>query len=137
MAAGWHIPSTVSTAMSSLAACIGPIAMLTVGILIAEIDLREILANRRIYLVSVFRLIIYPLIAMVGAYLVWKQFDGADHIIYLIVVLGACGPTATTITQMAQLYDNEPWYASSLNVFTTLGSLVTIPLMMTGAQILL
>lgn len=55
----------------------------------------------------------------------------------MIVVLGACGPTATTITQMAQLYDNEPGYASSLNVLTTLGSIVTMPLMMTMAQKLL
>lgn len=134
----WSLPSVVDTAFVSMSACIGPLSMLTIGILIAEIDLKEMFVNRRIYMVVIFRLLIYPLLAMGTAFGIWKLFPvQVDPVIYLIALMGACGPAATSLTQMAQMFDNDPGYASSINVLTTFGSIVTMPLMMTVAQLLL
>ena len=49
--------------------------------------------------------------------------------ILLISLMAVITPSATTIVQLAQLYDREPVYASTINVMTTLVSIVTMPLM--------
>lgn len=135
---GWSLPDTVHTAVSGLGACMGPTAMLTVGILIAELDLKQIFINRRIYMVTALRLVLYPVLAMTTARLLWNCFPlPVDPLVYLIVTLGACGPAATSLTQLAQLSDKDPGYASSINVLTTFGSIVTMPVMVLLAQSLL
>ena len=58
----------------------------------------------------------------------------ARQLAVLFLIMG-CGflavitPSATTITQMAQLYDNHAPYASAINVLTTLVCILTMPLM--------
>lgn len=134
----WSLPEVVSVAVSGMALCIGPLSMLVIGMLIAEVDLKKVFINSRIYVVVVFRLFIYPLLAMGAAFLIWKLFPvRIDPIVYLIVLLGACGPAATTVTQLSQMYDNEAGYASSINILTTLGSVVTMPIIIATAQMLL
>ena len=49
--------------------------------------------------------------------------------ILLISLLAVITPSATTITQMAQLYHQNAAYASSINVLTTLICIITMPLM--------
>ena len=38
-------------------------------------------------------------------------------------------PSATTVTQMAQLYDQDVSYATAINTITTLVCIATMPLM--------
>ena len=47
----------------------------------------------------------------------------------LIVFLAVITPSASTITQMCQVYGNDSKYASASNVMTTLLSIITMPLM--------
>ena len=47
----------------------------------------------------------------------------------LIVFLAVITPSASTITQMCQVYGNDSKYASAINVMTTLLSIITMPLM--------
>ena len=56
----------------------------------------------------------------------WKP-DGKK--LLLIVFLAVITPSASTITQMCQVYGNDSQYASAINVMTTLFSIVTMPLM--------
>lgn len=49
--------------------------------------------------------------------------------ILLISLMAVITPSATTIVQLAQLYDQDPVYASTINVMTTLVSIITMPLM--------
>ncbi|MBS6397185.1 MAG: AEC family transporter [Clostridiales bacterium] len=138
MAMDWSLPEVIDTAFSGLASCIGPVSMLTIGILIAEMDLKKIFVNRRIYVMTAFRLLICPALTIVSVCLVWMLFPvKVDQVLCLIVLLGSCGPAATSVAQMAQMFDNDPGYASSINVLTTFGSIVTMPLMMMAAQLVL
>lgn len=41
------------------------------------------------------------------------------------------------ITQMCQVYDNDSRYASAINVLTTIGAIVTMPLMVFMYQIII
>ncbi|MBR5509534.1 MAG: hypothetical protein IKV59_05725 [Lachnospiraceae bacterium] len=87
---------------------------------------------------TICRLIIYPLLAIVGSCMVFRVYPAdIDPVVYYIIVLGASAPTATVVMQLAQMADLDSGYASSLNVLTTLCSIVTMPLMMMAAQVLL
>ena len=44
-------------------------------------------------------------------------------------MLAICTPSASTLTQMAQVYGKDADYASAINVVTTLLCIVTMPLM--------
>ena len=48
--------------------------------------------------------------------------------ILLIVFLAVITPSASTVTQMCQVYGNDSKYASAVNVMTTLLAIVTITL---------
>lgn len=47
----------------------------------------------------------------------------------LIVFLAIITPSASTVTQMRQVYGNDSQYASAINVVTTLFSIVSMPLL--------
>ena len=49
--------------------------------------------------------------------------------ILYISFLAVMTPTAAMVTQISQLFDNRPEYASAINTLTTLMCIVTMPLL--------
>lgn len=135
---GWKLPEIVDQALTGLSSCIGPLSMLIVGMLIAEVDLKSIFLNSRIYIMTLLRLLVFPAAAFVCIDLLHRIFPvRVNSVVCLIVLLAASAPAATTITQLAQMYDHDAGYASSLSILTTLGSIVTMPLVVMAAQVVL
>lgn len=132
-----QLPELVVTTMDRVGAMIGPLAMFVIGMLIGQMNIKDIFIKKRAYLISFMRLIIYPLIIII----VFK-WSGLTTIsndanqIFLITILATSAPAAATITQFAQLYDNDPKYASSMNVMSVIFSIVTMPLLVMLYQIL-
>lgn len=124
-------PGPVRSALSGFAACIGPLSMLTIGVLLAETKLKEALWELRLYRVVFLRLFLYPVMAGAVLLLVsrlWSSPDKAN--ILMVSLLCAIGPSAATVTQLAQLLDSpEKCYVSSINAITTMLCVVTIPVM--------
>ena len=108
---------------------IGPAAMLVTGMIIGGMDLRQSVANKRVWLVAFIRLVLIPAIVM----LVLK-FSGVDALvangesILLITLLATFTPSASTRVQMAQFYEQLAPYASAINVITTVGCILTMPI---------
>ncbi|MBP3704949.1 MAG: AEC family transporter, partial [Clostridia bacterium] len=90
---------------------------------------------KRVWLVAFLRLIMVPLIMIP-----LLKFTGVAQLVpnggqvLLVVLLATMTPSASTITQFAQVFDKDAEYASSINVLTTLLCVVTIPLMVTLYQ---
>lgn len=59
------LPSVVDNALANVGSMIGPIAMMIAGMLIASLPLKEIIASKRIYLVTFLRLILIPLVLLI------------------------------------------------------------------------
>ena len=119
--------------MTGMAGCMAPVSMLVVGLLISDLNLKEVLLSRRVYWVAVLRLIFYPLLSM-GVLLVmgrlWQNRDGVN--VLTVILLCSIGPTASATTQMAQLFRNpKGGYVSAGNVVTTLLCAVTMPALAT------
>ena len=109
---------------------IGPIGMLLAGMVIAEVPLRTVFTKKRNYVSTVLRLIIYPIFVLILMKVI-NTFAGINDSkqILLTVYLASVTPACATVTSMAQLYDKDAAYASSLYVLTTLLSIATMPVM--------
>lgn len=71
------------------------------------------------------------LMMLVGFVLVrLKTFRPEESLVLsrIVVLLCCAAPTASVITQMAQVYGGDSTYANLLNVATTILCIVTIPL---------
>jgi predicted permease len=125
---GLRFPTPVQDACSSVGSMLGPAAMLVTGMLIGEMNLKSLLSYRRVWLVTALRLILYPLLCL-G--LIWltgaKEFLPTAGQILLVTMLATMTPSASTITQMAQIYGQDASYAGVINVITTLLCIVTMP----------
>ncbi len=56
------VPQFISSAVSTAGNCMSPVAMLLTGMTIAQFNLREVLKIKGVYVVTVLRLLVYPLI---------------------------------------------------------------------------
>lgn len=132
-----QLPDILVGTMEKVGGMIGPIAMIVIGMLIGAMDLKDIFKEKRTYLITFMRLVVFPLFVIV----IFK-FTGLTHItsdanqILLITTLAASAPPAAMITQFAQLYNKHPGYASVMNVMGVIFSIVTMPLMVMLYQIL-
>lgn len=125
-----RLPEILNQTLSSVGSMIGPASMIVTGMLIAEMSLKKIFTNGRVYFISFLRLIVVPVISLILlkiSGLVSGHPDGKK--LLLIVFLAVITPSASTVTQMCQVYGNDSKYASAINVMTTLLSIITMPLM--------
>ena len=131
-----HLPAIINNTLSAIGSMIGPASMIVTGMLFAGMDFKQIFANKRVYFVSFFRLIIVPVIAL---FLIkcsqLSKFSSNGNKLMMIVFLAIITPSASTVTQMCQVYGNDSQYASAINVVTTLLAIVTMPLMVMLFQI--
>ncbi len=124
-----RLPSFVKSITSSFSDMLGPVCMLIAGMLAAKLDFKKALRNKRLYLVTVVRTIVCPLL-MLGAIKLFTalvSIPNADKIL-LISFLAAITPSASTIMQFAQIKGKDAEYAAAINIVTTLVCVGTMPL---------
>ncbi len=135
---GISFPVVVNTAITGFGDMIGPVSMLVIGMVIGEIDLREVFAPGRAYFICLIRLVLIPaFFAWLFACLGKLGIHSDGEYILMVVLLAACAPPATMITQAAQTYGGEAKYASILNVMCVVFCIVTIPAMTMFYEVLL
>ena len=125
-----RLPEVIDNTIGAVGNMIGPASMIVTGMLFAGMNLKQIFANKRVYFVSFLRMLVVPLIALVlikGSRLANLSADAPK--IMLIVFLAVITPSASTVTQMCQVYGNDSQYASAINVVTTLSAIITMPVM--------
>ncbi|HHW7507181.1 TPA: AEC family transporter [Mannheimia haemolytica] len=123
------LPATIANTLSTLGHMLGPLAMLVAGMLIAAIPFKEIITDKRIYLVAFLRLIFIPLILLavikLGGFASWIE-NGKT--VVMITFLATISPSAATATQMAVAYGQDAKKASAIYGVTTLLCVFTMPL---------
>ncbi|MGI5989933.1 MAG: AEC family transporter [Lachnospiraceae bacterium] len=125
-----HFPSVISDVTHSIASSVGPVSMIMIGIILGGASWRKIFGSRRIYFICLLKLIVIPLIV-----LLFLKYSGLASLvpdgrtILMISLLAVITPSASTVTQLAQLYDQEPSYAGAINALTTIFCIVTMPAM--------
>ena len=125
-----QLPSGAQDVLNMMNNMIGSLGMLLAGMVIAEVPLKTVFTRKRSYLSAALRLFIYPVFVL-GLMKVIQTFASIQDSkqILLTVYLASITPACATVTSMAQLYDKDAAYSSSLYVLTTLLSIATMPVM--------
>ena len=132
------LPAGVQDVLGMMNNMIGPLGMLLAGMAIAEVPLKSIFTKKRNYLSVALRLFLYPVLGLflMKAIQIVVNLENSSQIL-LTVYLACVTPACASVTSMAQLYDKDAAYASSLYVLTTLLSIVTMPVMVYLYEILM
>lgn len=133
---GLRFPAIIEDTLESMSGMVGPAAMLITGMIIGGHSVKALLHNRRLWLTTVLRLVVIPLLV-----LIFLKFSGIAQIVpggrevLLVTFLAVITPSASTITQLAQVYGQDADYAGSINVLTTILCIVTMPVMVALYQL--
>ena len=132
------LPAGVQDVLGMMNNMIRPLGMLLAGMAIAEVPLKSIFTKKRNYLSVALRLLLYPVLGLLlmKAIQIVVNLENSSQIL-LTVYLACVTPACASVTSMAQLYDKDAAYASSLYVLTTLLSIVTMPVMVYLYEILM
>lgn len=119
------LPAPVASAVEMVGSMTSPLSMLIIGATIADCELKKLFRGWNLYYITAVRLILIPLLAFVVLKLV-----GLPDMLLKVCVLVVAMPIATTTAIFAELYDSDSIFASRTVVFSTLLSIITIPLFM-------
>ena len=120
---GLRLPGAVAGAVDGFGSVTTPLAMFYVGTILAGNRLREVFADRRVYIISFLRLILVPMIVLFAA-----RPLVADTISYGTLVIGNAMPVAAYCAIYAGAYKNNVQLASRFVSVTSILCLVTLPL---------
>lgn len=101
-----------------------PLSMAVIGAILARMEVRGILGNIRVYLTSVYRLVLHPL----ALWAVLSAFGLRGNSLAIPVVLAAM-PVAANASILSDAYGGDSETASALVFVSTAVSLITIPLL--------
>lgn len=125
------LPAPFSLAISDLGKMIGPISMLITGIVLGTMSFKKILSYRRIYMITAFRLLLFPSIYLLLISILSRIEGFLDNpVLFLVSFLSAMAPSAANVSQFAILYGKEEEYASCINIFTTLCTILSMPILL-------
>ena len=121
--AGIKIPMFISSLISVSGSCMSPIAMILTGIVVSSISLEETFKNVRIYIVSVIRLLIMPLI-FIGI----AHFFKMSGVLYICAVCSLAMPLGLNTIVIPAAYGKDTTVAAGMAIISHILSAVTIPI---------
>jgi len=119
------LPAPIAKAVESVGSMTAPLSMLIIGVNLASCDFKKLLRGLDLYYITAVRLLVIPLLS----YLVLKLFGISDMLLTICVLLVAM-PIAATTAIFAEMYEGDALFASRAVAFSTLLSILTIPLIM-------
>ena len=137
MVTGLRLPEFVTGIASSLGSMVGNVGMLIAGMLMADVSFKKIFAHKRVYLAVAMRMLVCPFVVLMLLKLIctFVSFQNAQNIL-LISFLASMTPSASMVTQMAQVYEGDEEMAVSINIVSTLLCIVTMPIFVSLYQMI-
>lgn len=125
----WRFPLVIESPLRSIGAMTSPLALLYIGASLTGTRLKNFLKRFDLYALSFNKLILIPLVLLMIINLV-VRYTGVEfgEMAKTIVVLEASMPCMSMIVIMARNYGADDESASENVFFTTLLSVVTLPL---------
>ena len=124
------LPAIIRNCLTTVAGMNTPLAMFTVGIYLAQTDLSELISRKALYLISLLRLIVIPLISI----FVLSLFPATLEQMKLVLLIVIACPVGSNVAVYAQLHDKDYPYAVETVIISTLLSIATIPAILYLAQ---
>ena len=129
-ATGLRFPAMICGALSAVGGCVGPISMIVTGMLLGGFSWDKLGNYKKLPLVLLFRLFIFPaMIMLIYRFTPMMRMVPEGDTVLLISFLAAAAPTASSVTQLSQVYGGDSEYAGLINMISTLLCILTMPMM--------
>ena len=130
-----RLPDVLDTAMDGLGSMVGPCSMLVIGMVITRNDLKKVFTNTRAYAITLGRLIVMPA-SLLLLFRVTGIFNSHPALVpvFQVCFIALCTPTASTVSQLAVLYNNKAYETSVYSVISMALCVVTMPFMLVVFQ---
>lgn len=102
-----------------------PLCMIILGIRLASSDLKSLFTRPFIYVIALFKLVLFPLFCYFAVY-----FLPVDYAFKASILILCSVPCAAVILTLAEVHDKEQELASNAIIITTLFALLTIPVLL-------
>ena len=116
------LPSILATPVSSIGSMNTPLAMMMLGTYLAGANIKDALTQKNIYFAAFLKLLFFPLL-LIGAF----RLVGITGEILIVAAVFISAPTATNTVMFAAKYDKDTALASQVCGFSTLLSILTMP----------
>ncbi len=116
------LPFFLENTIKNISGCTTALSMLLIGTILAEVNVKTIISKTVIYY-GIIRLILIPLLVLAGC----RLFQ-VNSLLTGVSVLLAGMPAGSTTAILAAKYNGDSIFATKCVVFTTLVSMITIPL---------
>ncbi len=117
------LPAFVTGCLSVAAGINTPLAMFTVGIYLAQVDLKRMIRRWSLYQVACTRLLVVPLLSL----LLLSLLPSSLYSMKMALLLATACPVGSNVAVYAQLHGRDYPYAVETVVISTLFSILTIP----------
>lgn len=119
-----YVPSFVTTTISNLSGCMGPVAMLLTGFVIGGYHIPSLLKNRKIYVMTFLRLFILP-----AFFVALLMLLGADDKTLYLCLFAFATPLGLNTVIFPAAYGADTSTGASMAMISHTFCVVTIPLM--------
>ncbi len=121
-----YLPAFVSSTVSNLAACMGPLAMVLTGFVIGHYNVNVLLKNKKVYIATALRLIVFPLLFVAILYLL-----NADKTTIMLAFIAYGTPLGLNTVVFPAAYGGETYTGASMATISHTLCVISIPVFYT------
>ena len=118
------LPDTLLNMTAVVASMNGPIAMIILGIYLAQIQIKDLFTEKTVYKASAIRLILIPIATII----IMMLFPNEYKTVKLALLIAASAPIGSNVAIFAQLYHQEYTRAVKEVCMSTLFCIVSLPI---------
>jgi len=118
-----HLPEWTMSLINISGDCMSPVAMILTGVVVSSISLKKTFSNVRIYVVSIIRLIVMPILFIAAA-----SFFKISETTYICALCSLAMPLGLNTIVIPSALGKDTTVAAGMTVISHLLSCITIPL---------
>ena len=127
--AGIPMPAPVTNLLKVTGDCMSPIAMILTGITVANMDFKKIMSMVNIYVISIVRLVVFPLLGIGAFYLLKFTSITVSETIVVCTIASLAMPLGLSPIIIPSAYGKDTSVAAGATLASHALSCLTIPVM--------
>ena len=124
-----RLPEFLADTMDLVGGVTVPLSMIILGSTLATVDYKKLFTDVKSYIVTLLRLVIFPL-AMMAALLVARRFTTISDTTMITLIVMTALPSGTMNVIYADKYNTAPKFCARTVVLTLLFMMITLPLIL-------
>ena len=126
------LPQVVESVLATVSSMNGPLAMIVLGVYLAQVPLKSLFTEGIVYRCTFVRLIVIPVLTLLLMMLVPKEY----YLVKMAVLIAASAPVGSNVAIFAQLHEKDYTRAVKEVCMSTLCCIITLPIIVGIAGLL-